>query len=122
MTHGRCPSVARRFSPSGGPARLFLLVSGVAAPLCQKSLKELRPSRFQQLGLRAHREGLATGASKRQLVCLEVPEDRLETGEETAAHLRGLPEDLSVDTRRAAMWAAKCSRLVKCALQARAVG
>ena len=46
---------------------------GVAALLCQKSLEELRPSRFQQLGLRAHREGLATGASKRSLCVSRSP-------------------------------------------------
>ena len=46
-----------------------LFVPGVAAPL----LKELRPSRFQQLWLRAHREGLATGASKRILCVSRSP-------------------------------------------------
>ena len=63
MTCGRFPSIFKRYFVVGRPSVPVLFVVGVSAPLCQKSLKELRPSRFQQMGLRARREGLATHQS-----------------------------------------------------------
>ena len=85
----------RPFSPSGGSVCLFCSFLEVSAPLCQKSLKELR--------LRAHHERLATGASKRSLCVSSSPRTvvRLSTRQLRTSMAS---EDFLCDSRRAAIW------------------